>query len=116
MTCDTGLLAICRLSYPPAGGKMPEAVLEELWRQFYSERSIGYRRLYAAQGVNQQIDRLVRVWEDRNIQPEMFAVLENGEQYRIDMVQHLLNEDGLKVTDLTLKKVDTLYDVLSIPS
>ena len=33
------------------------------------------------------------------------------EQYRIDNVQHLLDEDGLKVTDLTLYRMEQNYDL-----
>ena len=32
-------------------------------------------------------------------------------QYRFDNVQHLIDEDGLKITDLTLRSLDKLYDV-----
>lgn len=114
MTYDDGLMTICRLEYPPNQGQMPKAQLQELWRHFYGARTIGYGRYYAAQGVNQQIDMLVRVWADPNIQIGMYAVLETGEQYRIDNVQHLLDDDGLKVTDLTLRKVDDLYEISAI--
>ena len=41
----------------------------------------------------------------------MYALLDTGEQYRIDNVQHLLDDDGLRVTDLTLRRVEQLYDV-----
>ena len=41
----------------------------------------------------------------------MYAVTEDKKQYRIDNVQHLLDEDGLKITDLTLRRLDKLYDV-----
>jgi hypothetical protein len=40
-----------------------------------------------------------------------FGYEEVTEQYRIDNVQHLLNDDGLKVTDLTLKRLEDLYDI-----
>lgn len=116
MICSDGLLTVCCLSYPPNQGQIPKAQLEELWQHFYEERTVSYHRFYAAQGINQQIDKLVRIWEDRNIEIGMYAILEGGEQYRIDNVQHLLNGDNLKITDLTLRKVDTLYDVLAIPS
>ena len=44
----------------------------------------------------------------------MYAVIDQSPeagQYRIDNVQHLMNDDGLKVTDLTLSRLDDLYEV-----
>ena len=40
-----------------------------------------------------------------------YAVLEDGNQYRIDFIQHMDNEDGLPVTDLTLVRLEENYDV-----
>lgn len=44
----------------------------------------------------------------------MYAVLsqsENNGQYRITNVQQMLDEDELKVTDLTLQRMDELYEI-----
>lgn len=61
--------------------------------------------------VNEQVDMLVRIWSDTSIRIGMFAVLEGNVQYRIDNVQQLFDEDGLRVTDLTLRRLDSNYDV-----
>ena len=63
---------------------------------------------------------LIRVWRV-NAKVGMYAVLadyegqenEAGDQYQIDAVQQTLNANGLKVTDLTLRRVDRLYEVLT---
>jgi hypothetical protein len=39
------------------------------------------------------------------------VLLDDGNQYRIDMVQQLTDEYGLKVTDLTLYRLDQNFDV-----
>lgn len=111
MLLDSGIIRICRLENKASKGMMPKEKLIPFSSAFYGERTVGYGRQYAAKGVNEQIDMLVRIWEDRSIHIGMYAVLENGEQYRIDNVQHLLDESGLKVTDLTLRRLDNLYDV-----
>lgn len=112
MTYDAGVVTLCELkdANETAGG-MPAMLLIPVERQFYGERTVGYRRQYAAFGANQQVDMLIRTWRSAEAQIGMYAVLESGEQYRIDNVQHLLDEDGLKVTDLTLRRLDKLYDV-----
>jgi hypothetical protein len=41
----------------------------------------------------------------------MYAVLDDAEQYRIDNVQRLKDDEGLKVVDLTLSRLEENYDV-----
>ena len=72
---------------------------------------VGYGRQYAAMGVNEQVDMLVRIWSDASIRIGRYAVLEGNSQYRIDNVQQLLVDDGLLVTHLTLTSLDSNYDV-----
>lgn len=111
MTYDDGILTVCTLETASKGGSMPTEKLIPGNLYFYGERTVGYGRQYAAMGVNEQVDMLVRIWRDTAVRIGMYAVLENGEQYRIDNVQQTHDEDGLKVTDLTLRRLDALYDV-----
>lgn len=111
---DAGLIQICALTNTAAPGRMPQEklVVEESW--FYEDRVVGYNRLYAARGVNEQIDMLVRIWRSSTPKVGKFAVLsmsENDGQYRITNVQNLLDEFGLKVTDITLQRLEEKYDV-----
>ena len=90
---------------------MPQEKLIPRSVHYYGERTVGYGRQYAAKGVQEQVDMLVRIWQDRGVRIGMYILLETEEQFRIDNVQHLLDEDGLRVTDITLQRVDDLYDV-----
>ena len=112
MTYDTGVVTLCELedTNEVAGG-MPAMLLIPVERQFYGERTVGYGRQYAAFGANQQVDLLIRTWRTDAAEIGMYAVTEDKKQYRIDNVQHLIDEDGLKITDLTLRRLDKLYDV-----
>ena len=111
MILDSGILTICKVTAEGENGTMPKEHLQQLHSCFYGERTVGFGRYYAAKGADEQIDLLVRIWEDRTVRAGMYAVLENGEQYRVDLVQHLLDEDGLRVTDLTLIRREERYDV-----
>ena len=106
-----GVLKICTLQNVADSGEMPTEKLVVVSRHYYGDRIIGYNRQYAAMGVSQQVDRLVRIWRDENITVKQYALLDDGKQYRVDMVQHLLDDDGLKVTDLTLSRLDDNFDV-----
>ena len=112
MTYDTGIVTLCKLKDTnEAAGGMPAMYLIPVEWLFYAERAIGYGRQYAAFGANQQVDLLIRTWRTDAAGIGMYAVTEDKKQYRIDNVQHLLDEDGLKITDLTLRRLDKLYDV-----
>lgn len=122
---DAGIVTICRLKNTASSGLMPNDTLEPLtesgeiltWQ--YEDRIVGYSRQYAAHGVGERVDKLIRIWDAPMVRIGMYAVLtdydgqenESGDQYRIDNVQALTDTDGLKVTDLTLYRLDKLYEI-----
>lgn len=106
-----GLLSLYTLTDTAEKGMMPAEKLVKLSDEYYGNRSVGITRYYAALGVNHRVDRLVRIWRNDQVQVNDYVILEDGFQYRIDFVQHLLDEDGLEVTDLTLVRLDDHYDV-----
>lgn len=108
---DAGIVRFYNVEESATGGAMPARSLVLHSWQYYEERSIGVTRMYAARGANCQIDGLIRVWQDRSIMPDMIAIIEDGLQYRIDSVQHTVDDDGIKVTDLTLIRLGECYDV-----
>lgn len=112
---DAGVLKICELKNTAPDGFMPLERLVSIADVYFGERVVGYNRFYAAAGANEQIDLLVRTWRLPCARIGMYAVLEQSEnngQYRITNVQHLLDDDGLKVTDITLARIEEFYDVI----
>lgn len=111
MLFDAGLCKIYELIDTAAAGDMPQPKLRLHSELFYGERTIGFSRQYSAMSVNEQVDLLIRIWGDKSIKIGMYAIPEDGEQYRISMVQHLKDdEDGLLVTDLTLTRLENYYE------
>lgn len=122
---DAGIVTICKLTNTAASGLMPKEELVPLeyegevltWR--FEDRFIGYSRQYEAKGVGERIDKLIRIWNAPQVRIGYYAVLtdyegqenEDGDQYRIDNVQPQIDENGLKVTDITLYRLDELYDI-----
>lgn len=104
-----GILTVYTATNTAANGLKPAYTLTEYGRFWYEERRIGYGRQYAARGVNEQIDLLARIWQDRGVRIGMVAEVD-GEQYQIDNVQHLRDDDGLRITDLTLRRIDDYLD------
>lgn len=127
---DDGVLYICDLINEADNGDMPEEVLKRRNKFWFENRTIGFGRFYTAQGVNQRVDRLVRIPWDMSIQIGQYAVLGNGEQFRITMVSHgqetfertkMVDSKyyrqpritGLKYTELTLTRLENNYAVFT---
>lgn len=113
---NDGMIKIYTLQDTAEPGDMPKERLVYRSEHFFAERYIGITRYYAARqymalGPAEQIDKLVRIWQDKGIRTDMYAVLEDGEQYRITLVQHTVDDDGLGVSDLTLTRVGELYEI-----
>lgn len=118
MLLDSGILTLYKLINTAESGRMPDMKLQKYENAYFGERTVGYNRLYAAKGVNQQVDKLVRIWRNEEVEAGDYTILDNpvvdgSKQYRIDAVQHLYDDDGLKVTDLTLSRLENFYDVIS---
>lgn len=111
---DAGMVQVCNLTNTAQAGLMPVEVLAPVFSDYFEERVVGYGRYYQARGVNEQVDMLIRCNRTTAARVGMYAVLsmsENDGQYRITQVQQLLDDDGLKCTDLTLTRMDELYAV-----
>lgn len=116
---DSGTITICSLVNNALPGDMAKYTLNELITQSYDERQIGINRAYLARGADMQVDMVVRIW-DEGVRPRIgyYAVLKDykwqddpeGDQFRIDLVQPTLNDDGLQVFDLTLSRLEKNYD------
>ena len=112
MILDDGMVEILEIHEESAPGCMPRKVIRPLFEPvFFGELNVGYKRQYAAMGVSQQVDKLLRIWQERGITIGMVAILDDGAQYRIDHVQHLEDEEHEPVTHLTLRRLDALYDI-----
>lgn len=112
MILDDGTVEIFKIHEGAAPGGKPKRVIRPLFEPcWYGELNVGYRRQYAAMGVSQQVDKLLRIWQERGITIGMVAVLDDCAQYRIDNVQHLEDEEREPVTHLTLRRLDRFYEI-----
>ena len=119
---DAGVLTLCNLTNTAVLGDMARYKLVPVISQFFGERQIGINRAYLAKGADEQVDLLARIW-DEGVRPKIgqYAVItkyryqENpdGDQYRITLVQPTKNEDGLRVFDLQLMRIEENYDCIS---
>jgi len=108
---DSGTCRIYTVTDAAGNGEMPNPTLHEYgdYEWSFEDRMISYSRQYAAMGVDQQIDRIIRIWRTP-VRIGDVVVIE-GEQYRIDNVQPTLDDDSLQVVDLTLRRLEANYDI-----
>ena len=108
---DDGVCRIYTVTDAAGNGEMPNPTLHEYgdYEWAFEDRMISYSRQYAAMGVDQQIDRIIRIWRTPVRIGDVVVI--SDEQYRIDNVQPTLNDDSLKVVDLTLRRLEANYDI-----
>lgn len=110
---DGGIIYLAELVNTADPGMKPEYRLNRISRDWYEERAIGFRRQYAAKGVNEQVDMLVRIHYARTARIGLYAVLGNGDQFRISTVTNARDDDtGLRYTELALTRMDRNYEVV----
>ena len=109
MKFDDGIVRIYNLTPAEDAGMMPTYTRTLASQHYYKERTVGYGRYYAAMGVNARIDMVVRIQDDttvRDVHPGQLAFLNGGDYpFRIIQCQHLLDEDNLRVIDLSLQAI-----------
>lgn len=108
---DDGVCRIYTVTDNAENGEMPNPTLYEYgdYEWAFEDRMISYSRQYAAMGVDQQIDRIIRIWRTPVRIGDVVAI--GDEQYRIDNVQPTLDDDSLQVVDLTLRRLEANYDI-----
>lgn len=108
---DGGIAMLCALENINERGRMPVEKLVMKGTEFYSHRTVGVTRRYAALGAKREFDCVVRLWNCIELPDGVaYAVLEDGKQYRIDFTQQIVDEDAL---DLTLVRLENYYDVVT---
>ena len=105
---DMGVLTLYDLVTTSTSGDMPIEKLSEVGRAYYAEKTVGYNRIYAARGANQEIDTVVRCYNTDVPYSAKYVVLEDGNQYQISVKQKIVDEDA---TDLTLVRLEDYYNV-----
>ena len=108
---DSGTCRIYTVTDSAENGEMPAPTLHEYgdYEWSFEDRMISYSRQYAAMGVDQQIDRIIRIWRTPVRIGDVVVI--GDKQYRIDNVQPTLDDDSLQVTDLTLRRLEENYDI-----
>jgi hypothetical protein len=108
---DDGQVDIYSITNTAFAGDLPKEGLTYGSSYWYEERTIGITRFYAALKTDVKLEMVIRIWRDKSIDTSLICKIDEV-QYRIVQVQHLENEDGLEVTDISLEKQGETYDII----
>lgn len=113
MTFDDGILTICETVQVAGNGLKPRLKLSERESFYFGYDVLGINRYYTALRANVQIDAVVNIPGWHEIDSRDIAVLEDGKQYRLSLIQPQLDEDGLRITKLSLSRITENYEYAS---
>lgn len=82
-----GFVEIYQLEDTAKPGYMPKEEYVMIFKLRYAEQRLGVSRYYAAMQNQIQIQRVIRVPRIKGITNQHIAVTEDGQQYRIDLIQ-----------------------------
>ena len=108
---DAGLVRLYTLTNTATSGFMPVEKLVSAGSAYYSARTGGVTRRYAALGANRDYDLIIRCWNMTALPSDAkYAIPEDGLQYRVDFAEPIYDEDAI---DLTLVRLEDNYDVVA---
>lgn len=115
MLLDSGIATIWRLETVSRPGEMPKGTYSrEYYKSYYGEKTVGFARYWAAKAHDMQASLMIEIQRNGGINTadrcELDSYMDTGVSgfYKIVQVQHLNNEDGLPVTDLTLERIEAI--------
>lgn len=93
---------------PPGGLPVEKLVKKAVLR--YEERRLGLQRYYQGKQNQVEVERVLRTPRRKGVSSQDLAVTEDGQQYRIDLVQSAADVYPPSM-DLTLVRITQKYDV-----
>lgn len=114
MTFDDGIVGIYSLTQTTEAGTKPKKGITLVASFYFGYDNLGFQRYYTALQANQQISAVINIpgWEELDPATTV-AVMEDGKQYRVQLAQPQTDENGLRITKLSLERIHEDYDVLS---
>lgn len=115
MLLDSGIATIWRGTNTAQPGALPVIKYDQnYFASYYGEKTVGVQRYWTAQAHDDRADLLIEIQRNAGIstadrcqlQPAFDAAAAG--YYKILQVQHLVDDDGQPVTDLTLERIDSL--------
>lgn len=120
MLLDAGIATIWQGRNKSSAGSMPDIMYDEqVFASYYGEKTVGIGRFWKAKAQDDCVDLLIQVQRSAKISTNYRCYLQpSGDSgatgwYKILQVQHVVDEDGQPMTDLTLQRIEGIDDEFS---
>lgn len=112
MTFDDGIMRVYEITNIAEPGNKPVEGLVFREAFFFGYTDLGINRYYTAKMAHEQIEAVVYIpgWHPIKAN-EYVAVMEDDAQFVIRMVQPTTDDDGLRVTRLSLERIGDKYAI-----
>lgn len=118
MDLNGGIATILRGHNAADNGDPVDMVYDiEIMKSYYGEKTVGIQRFYTAKSYDGQADLLVEIQRCGGIlantdvcRLESFYDSGISGTYKILQAQHVLDENGTPMTDLTLQRIDPIEE------
>ena len=107
---NDGIVRIYSVTDTAEPGYAPVETPTEKIKLPYEERRLGITRYFSGAQNQMQIDRVLRVQRAGKVNTQDIAVTEDGQNYRVDLVQSVPDVWPESV-DLTLSKIEQVIDL-----
>ena len=110
---NDGMVRICDVVNVAEPGLLPVKKLHPKVALRYENQRVGINRFYSGMQNQIQVDKVIRVPKAIVVTNKDIAVTENGQEYRIEQVQDVLDVCPVCL-DLTLSRIDQedAYDLV----
>lgn len=109
MTFDDGKLRLYQTVNIAPPGKKPVDGLKIKNEYYYGYDNVGINRYFTALSHNRLIESVINIPEWPPVDVSDIVILENQLQYHIVMIQPTYDDDGLKITRLSLERISENY-------
>lgn len=107
---NDGIVTIYAVQDAAEPGRKPVEKLTAKVLLRYEEQRLGIQRFYSGRQNQAEVERVIRVPHTGKISSQDVAITEDGNQYRIDLVQRVIGVFPA-AEDLTLVRITQKYEV-----
>lgn len=113
MTFDDGIVSVFKVTNTAENGRKPVKGLTKIGEHYFGFQTLGMQRYYTALQAHQQIESVIAIpgWEP--VPVESVAILESGLQYTVRLSQYTHDENGLRITRLSLERNGENYVIIA---
>lgn len=115
MELNAGIATILRGRNTAGNGEMPNIVYDDqIFKSYYAEKTVGFSRFFTAKANDTQADLLIEIQRCGSIRPSDICRVQSfydsgvSGDYVVIQPQHVVDDDNLPVTDLTLQRIEPI--------